>query len=316
MKKNKMISSKYYSSLKCRIFILGASSEGESIIFEVYDKDDIIYSCITDSFALNGDIIPIKIAQENSINKIYDVFWTHPHDDHSIGLIEIINTYKPENIYLPPNLIELPDSITTNSSEILKGINGISGYDARKKYNCNVTEVFANTLLLEETLHVNGMKIPFSIFAFAPVAGKIRKNVLNNDYNHINDYSIAISIIIGDFHVMLTGDLQDKMINYIDEELQRELITPNILKIPHHGSNASLKLLSLFSDDYLIDMSVCTAKKSSALPRDDSLYTYSQYSDRLYRIDSEATGCAVWGMEIDILNATVKTINTSSYLCV
>lgn len=316
MRKNHSISLKYYSSLKCRIFVLGASSEGECIYFEIYDQNEIIYSCITDSFLVNQINVPLSFAKEHSITNVKDVFWSHPHDDHSLGLLEIIEEFKPENVYVPADLIELPAVITTGSSQVLKGVNELKGYDARRKYNCNVTEVSTNTIILEENLHVNDKIIPLAITAFAPVSGKTRKNVINADYNHLNDYSISISVVVGDFSFMLTGDLQDRIVRFIKEEYQRDLATPNLLKVPHHGSKDSLALLNLFEDGFDIDVSVCTVKKSSGLPRKESIEVYSQNSTRLYLVDDNSFGSAVWGMEIDILNASMKEIEVQSFNCI
>ena len=78
MKKSE-ISKTFYQKLICKLYVLGAPSEGESILFVVYGDEQIIYSCITDSFTMDKTNIPILIAEQCDIDHVTDVFWTHPH---------------------------------------------------------------------------------------------------------------------------------------------------------------------------------------------------------------------------------------------
>ena len=85
----------YYQELICKVFILGHPSQGESIVFLLYGDNQIIYSCIIDSFVQHGKVITMDFLFSLGIDKINDLFWTHPHDDHSDGIIELIDTFTP-----------------------------------------------------------------------------------------------------------------------------------------------------------------------------------------------------------------------------
>lgn len=312
MKKNE-IAKTFYQTLTCKLYVLGAPSEGESILFIMYGDKHIIYSCITDSFTMDNINVPISIAEQCGIDHVTDIFWTHPHDDHSDGLIEIIDKYTPEYVYIPADLHSLPDDSPELSKSVLEKINQYHSCDRRYHHQPCVVDIGTNYTIAEKVLNVSGKKIPFSIYTVAPAIGKVRRDVITDNFNKLNDFSLAISINIGDFSILLTGDMQDQMIRYVYDDLQRELVTPNLLKLPHHGSKGSLKIVSLFDSNIKIDAAVTTSKKSSKLPRKEALDFYSLYCDRIYKIDNDAESIGIWGVEIDILNATVIDLGTQNY---
>ena len=313
MKKNE-ISKTFYQNLICKLYVLGAPSEGESILFVVYGDEQIIYSCITDSFTMDKINVPISIAEQFGIDHVTDIFWTHPHDDHSDGLIEIIDKCTPEYVYIPADLHTLPDDTPELSKTVLEKINQYHSCDRRYSYQPCIVDVGTNHTILEKVLNVSNKKIPFSIYTVAPAIGKVRRDVITDNFNKLNDFSLAVSINIGDFSILLTGDIQDQMIHYVYEDLQREVVTPNLLKLPHHGSKGSLKIISLFDNNIKIDAAISTSKKTSKLPKTEALDFYSLYCDRIYKISDDAEEVGIWGVEIDILNATVMALETQNYI--
>ena len=56
--RNNSLFNQYYQELVCEIFILGHPSQGESIIFILYGDQEIIYSCVVDSFVQNNNVVP------------------------------------------------------------------------------------------------------------------------------------------------------------------------------------------------------------------------------------------------------------------
>lgn len=304
----------FYSKLTCQIYILGASSEGESILFIVYGDEEVIYSCITDSFTINGINIPISIVEQCNLDHVTDIFWTHPHDDHSDGLIDLIEKYKPEHVYIPSNLQTLPDTLPEIPKSVLAKINQYQSCDGRFSYQPCVEDIGGNYIILEKELNVAGKKVPFEIYTIAPVIGKVRRDVISNNFSKLNDFSITISIVVGDFSILLTGDIQDQMMHYVLSDLHRRIIKPNLLKIPHHGSNGSLEIMSLFNDQLKIDIAVSTAKRSSGLPRNKAMEFYSTHCERVYKISDSDDKIAVWGVEIDILEATVTELTLQNYI--
>ena len=312
MKRNEL-SSRYFNSLSCKIFILGHATQGESAIIFLCDGAEIVYTCVVDSFVSNDRIVVKDMLHGFSVPHITDLFWTHPHDDHSDGIIELIEEFSPENVFLSAELHSLPDTVRSISSEVLNKINTYKGYDKRIKYAPKIRGICTNYTICSETLHVGSKFVPFTMFTIAPSSGRVRKKVIDNQFNSLNDFSLAFSVNIGDFSILLTGDIQNRMIDAANEDLCQTVYTPNLLKIPHHGSNDSTNILNLFDQEDIIDFGVTTAKKSSSLPRDTAMKSYSARCDHTYYIDPKSTHLAVWGIEADIIAGTVKNITCKAF---
>ena len=306
--RNNSLFNQYYQELVCEIFILGHPSQGESIIFILYGDQEIIYSCVVDSFVQNNNVVPKDLLINLKVDKITDLFWTHPHDDHSDGLLELIKEFTPRSVYIPAELQQLPEDVNNISANVLKHINAYKSYDRRYKYQPQVRGLAANMYLYNEFLSVGQYSVPFQLFAVAPCSGKVRKNAVDGNYSTLNDYSVVLELIIGDFSVFLTGDVQNRMIEFMNEELSMSIPTPNILKIPHHGSKDSTRITDLFEDDCITDIAVTTAKQSSRLPREEALQHYNSHCEKVFKISSTAIDTAIWGVKVDILNATITQL--------
>ena len=313
MKRNDL-SSRYYTSLTCKVFILGHATQGESAIVILSDGTDIVYTCVVDSFTSNDRIVAKDMLQGLGITHITDLFWTHPHDDHSDGIIELIEVFSPENVFLSTELQSLPDNIRSMSSEVLNKINTYKSYDRRVKYAPKVQGIGTNYTIHSETLQVGSKFVPFTMFTIAPSSGRVRKKVIDDQFNSLNDFSLVFSVNIGDFSILLTGDIQNRMIDAANEDLCQNIYTPNLLKIPHHGSNDSTNILNFFDEEETIDFGITTAKKSSGLPRDEALKSYRSRCSNTYQIDPGAKQYAVWRIEVDIIAGTVMDLSCESFV--
>lgn len=313
MRRNKL-GSRYYTSLTCKVIILGHAIQGESAILILSDGADIVYTCVVDSFTSNDRIVAKEILQGFGITQITDLFWTHPHDDHSDGIIELIETFSPENVFLAAELQSLPENSRSISSDVLNRINMYKSYDRRIKYAPKVQGIGTNYTIYSETLQVGSKLVPFTMFTIAPSSGWVRKKAINDQFNSLNDFSLVFSVNIGDFSVLLTGDIQNRMIDAANEDLCQNVYTPNLLKIPHHGSKDSINILNFFDEEEVIDYGITTAKKSSGLPREDALESYRTRCHNTYQIDPESKQCAIWGIEVDILSGTAKTLVCKSFI--
>lgn len=319
MKMNELYET-YYSTLKCKIFVLGGCSEGESIVFLLYGDEKIVYSCVVDSFEdkqNKGNSITKDFLHNLGINKLDALFWTHPHDDHSAGVIDLIDSFSPEYVYVAVDLIFLDSNykkLTDLSKETLEKINGLRGFDGRTSAP-KVMEVLTNLPLKQTTLNVGTQKVDFHIIGIAPANGKVRQNIASRNKSFsLNEFSTVINICVGDFSLLLTGDIQDDMISWVKEQLFENVPTPNILKIPHHGSESSLHILDFFEMKEKINVSVSTTKTSSHLPKKTALNYYGQNSEKLFIVDPNTKSDAIWGVEVDIMKAYIKRILCENYM--
>lgn len=312
MKRNELFSA-YYNELTCKIYILGCENEGESILFILCGDKRIIYSCIIDSFSYKNDVALKKTIEKCGIKRITDLFWTHPHDDHSDGIIDIIENHKPDNVYIPVDLHQLPNTVGSVSKQTLDKLNTYRGYDKRHKYQPKVTGIGNNTLIKRYDLQVDTKIIHFEMYGVAPCAGRVRRKAIQHCADTLNDYSLAISVVIGDFAIFLTGDIQNEMIQISREDSMIHIPKPNVMKIPHHGSKYSTQVMSMF-DEGIIDYGITTRKKTSKLPKKEVLDYYREYMKNLYLVDETSSDIAIWGIEVDILNNEVHQLECKNFI--
>lgn len=299
-------------ALKAYIYILGLNSEGESIVFLLKANEEVIFSAVVDSFLYNKQIACELILAEHNVKNLDYLFWSHPHVDHSKGIIQLINKYKPKHIVKPAELL---DEIGTEElDKIHRFINGFNAYDRRKKL-INVPEVetvACNTILEDKSFSLkNNQEASFYIRVIAPISGIVNYKRFSDKQYKLNDYSIVLSIGIGRFHIMLTGDVQDNVLSYVTEKCNFYLPKPDIVKVPHHCSKYSLTFTDLFDDE--IECAVTTCKRRSGLPDDAALSHYIRNSKELYGIERDCNKIAVFGIELDIINSTKKLIKTNGY---
>lgn len=313
MRRNEL-SDRYYNNLTCKIFVMGHATQGESIAVILYDGVDVVYSCIVDAFVANDRIVPKELLHGLGITQITELFWTHPHEDHSDGIAELIDEFTPLYIYIANELHTIPSKEDTTIGMVLSKINSFRGYDKRCKNQPKVLGISTNSYVRAETLRVGTKFVDFEIFTVAPPDGIVRKKSIDGNYRSPNDYSVVLSMNIGDFSVLLTGDIQDRIIEAANEDLFRNIPVPNLLKIPHHGSIDSVKILDLFETDESIDIGITTAKKSSFLPRQEALDIYCSRCAMAYRIDPTTSCWAIWGIEVDVIAGTATEIRKEAFV--
>lgn len=81
------------SSLVLEIHTIGFPIEGESIVVFLKDGDKVIFTLVTDCYRTeNRDEIAQVFAEKE--NPPIDVFvWTHPDEDHSVGIETMLEAY-------------------------------------------------------------------------------------------------------------------------------------------------------------------------------------------------------------------------------
>ena len=80
------------------VYHLGYSKQGESSILILYTEEKVLYSLVIDCYQEEQCNMTIQILSEWRLENKLDVFiWTHPHDDHSIGIQDIIKKYCNKN---------------------------------------------------------------------------------------------------------------------------------------------------------------------------------------------------------------------------
>ncbi len=316
---------RYTNNLKCYISVHGSSAEGESIVIVI--KDDIgKIVFVVDSFQ-NGDInIPNDFLINDGINKIDYLVWTHPHDDHTKGLEKLLEQ-KVENILIPLRLDDCVYNLGDYYKNVYNAIRKISsiGCDNRKK-SWTVVEEISSSSVIDVANYVINLtnRCEVKLVAFSPESQRLA-NISNSANPNCNDYSIAFNLIIGDFVVSLTSDIENNTIQY---SIRREKVFdyyPNIIKIPHHGSESSDDILSLFTfckenedSEQITDslFGISTSMSKNGLPNQSTLKKYTDKLGHVLKIDDSITNSelARLDFEIDVKASTVEIIGNQNFI--
>ena len=235
--------------LKVYLFDVG---QGDSVFIETPNGNQILIDGGPDTSVLQklGEVMPFY-------DKDIDMLMvSHPHADHIVGLIEVLNRYEVKSI------IEAKESY--NSAEFR------AWQEAVKDENANEVEAIVYKII------DLGNDVTLTILhPFESVTGDNPKN--------LHDDVVVAMLKYGELEVMLTGDMETKV--------ERRLIMEgydldsDILKVGHHGSKTSTseEFLSAVSPEVAVIQ--VGAKNRYGHPSPDILKRLEDYGIKYYRND-------------------------------
>ena len=268
------------NKLSISIYLVGYNKLGESIVFVVENDFGIFYCGVIDSFECNDVNNTIKILDQLGVKSLNLLVCTHPHEDHTLGMCKLINNYVtedtriiyPSNVYNVNQEVESIRETTEKITEILNSrkrkkpkLIGVNGYSPI--YKCQIGNQISKSF-------------EFQIIALSPVTEIVEKRIFNGRVNTPNDYSISLLISIGGINFFLGGDIQNTTIDKIEQ-----MYLPNkidYVKIPHHASRHSTKLLGWFNRLDKSSISCTTEYSSSGLPNMEVIGKYKSFFNEIY----------------------------------
>src|SRR3989344_3123251 len=181
---------------------------------------------------------------------------THPHADHIVGLIDVLNRYEVKNI--------MEAKETYNSSEF-KG-----WQDAVNNEHANNIEAIAG-----KVIDLNDGVTLTVLHPFNSVVGDNPKNP--------HDDGVVIILKYDELEVMLTGDMEAKVERRLI--LAGEDLDSDVLKVGHHGSktSSSEEFLSAVSPEVAIIQ--VGAKNRYGHPSPEVLSRLEDFGIEYYRND-------------------------------
>lgn len=181
--------------------------QGDAILFQ-NDRDQLLVDGGPDGTILErlGEVMPID---DRTIEK---VVLTHPHADHLVGLLQVIDRYQIGEIY--------GTGVVSDSDYYLEFLSKVKD----KKIPYIVPDIGLTEGLFDTA------KITF----LWPGQNFVKKTASN-----LNNTSLVSKVCVIDECVFLTGDAEederrDLLDNYKME--RKSLIKADILKVSHHGS--------------------------------------------------------------------------------
>lgn len=180
--------------------------QGDSIFIETSDGKQVLIDGGPDNSILE------KLNQTMSFyDRTIDlVILTHPDADHITGLVKVLNYYQIEHILTSG--LEKDTAIYMKWKELIEEKN-ISLSLAQQGQRI----ILQNNVILE---------------VLWP-----DQNLISSYSNPANNVSVVTRLVYDDIEILLTGDIEKKVENYLvnqDFELESD-----ILKLAHHGSKSS-----------------------------------------------------------------------------
>ncbi|MBR4433259.1 MAG: hypothetical protein IKS80_01985, partial [Bacteroidaceae bacterium] len=276
----RLIKSVSLKSLSAHLFVLGGNGVGESVVVIFKSEGSLVFSMVIDSctaYIENSQVVlPIKILQKFQVSKLDCIVWTHPHDDHSQGMDEIVSRYYGKNsIGVIPKQLYGDDRNVVKLSEcckkVLKSFNHTFNKKKLKSMDCQENEV---RKLMEITLvdYETGVEKQFSLNCLSPFAEKLDDKIRNNQLlsnSQLNELSLTLSLVFDDYCFYFGADAPESVIKQTND---KELRQSRWIKIPHHGSKSSEILTGMLNRK--LDSAACTVYISQGLPNDEVLSRY------------------------------------------
>lgn len=291
------------SDLVLEMHFLGTSTFGESIVllFKDKKKEKILFTFLIDSFSGMYNYLK-ELNSKESIGIITCICWTHPHKDHTDNLIDILkdpnlvklNKTHPQKyddttrFFIPPQLKEnqMDFLFPTDDSKDILELGGALRVLVRDSYS-----------RLEHYWEIetqdNGIKIPVSLHFLTPpeTLNSIRGRVQGQAFNHL---SLSFVLEVGDFFSSYFGgdSVKDEIMDVLENSQcdtpkttqkklsNREILAKcTIVKIPHHGSRTSEKVIKYLSN---LSYAITTSDSRRDLPSTDVIRKYKNKIDKTY----------------------------------
>ena len=221
----------YSETLILEVYLIGYASQGESIVFLLKADGLVAYAGVVDCYECYSINKTIEILNAEGVDKINFLCWTHPHDDHTLGLNKILESYCNDEtkIWITDIDPKSYNKYSQSSSNLYENIR-----NRIKKRNSKVKIATDNKPLAKFKCH--GLQTyQFEIWSFAPNSTILTERKVFEQPEEGNPYSIGLSIFAGRFNIMLGGDVENQTISRFEEEYFDSPI--DYIKIPHHGSS-------------------------------------------------------------------------------
>lgn len=189
--------------------------QGDSIFIELPNDECML---IDAGEVSQGNIVSNYISNLG-YEEINYVVGTHPHTDHIGGLINIINDYTVDKVYLP--------KVVSSSKTYETLLNGLSNK------NIDVFSAKSGVNIIDN----ENLKVKI----IAPV----------QEYKNLNNCSAVVKIIYGNKKFLFMGDAEIESENDITED-----VSADVIKIGHHGSDtsSSLSFIQKVNPKYVVVM--------------------------------------------------------------
>ncbi len=237
-----------FENLHLRIRTLGYPRAGESILISLMDKERSLYTVLIDSYKeRNYNYWLTKLPRDTRIDAFV---WTHPDEDHSLGVDDILNQFDPEHkasIFLPTSLTR--KLLTDNKKHAsLPCYNYLKSHYNRastylwKEISVTEDEEIRYCYKMQIADRENNDTVTFRLGFMLPNGSVVNRRVDKRKMNsgEMNHLSLFCVVELNKIRYIFSGDLAEVNIQFLAED---QLSNCRFIKIPHHGSKEPIKLI-------------------------------------------------------------------------
>lgn len=254
--------------------MIGYHDQGESVVFFIKTDGMVAYTGLVDCYKTEEQNAVKMVLEKERIKKVDFVCWTHPHDDHTRGLDEIWKEYcTKETCFCCSDIIEADLELYSKEAKMLfESIADVHTSPKREKmkimYLKDATQV--------ERLRCvgNAKQYEFRIQSFAPNSARLAERLIENKDQKGNEYSIGLFLFLGQYSIMLAGDVENPTMRRIaDSDVEYPV---DFIKIPHHGSMSASFLPEKMRELDLLPPGIAasTLFRIHRLPREEAFAKY------------------------------------------
>ena len=286
-----MRSKLFDKTLDFEINVIGYKNKGESIVFFLKADGKVVYSGLIDCYEEDSENVALTLLANEKADYFDFVCWTHPHDDHTIGLDKVlINSCNNKTLFWMPPLISKDDvDCSLTAQDIYETLFKV--LESKKKDKMKVREASDAKILEKFECRGNASINPyiFEIRSFAPDTILLGELKAKKFFKMGNAYSIGLIINVGHFYVVLAGDVENKTIKCIPDFNFDIKGSIDYVKIPHHGSSTAGSLIDKFNSLGITAPAVATTTvyRIHNLPDKEMLQKYAMWG---HNIEIYSTG--------------------------
>ena len=292
-----------FNNFSIQIYVIGGQNgNGEGILILFLNGSDVIRTITMDSCTavINGTECNLldKLLQHYHVKKIDCFVWTHPHDDHSNGLVRLVDTYyRKGSIGVIPKQIYGTNHDIVNmrqlSNKVLKKINSKFNKKNIKSIDCQSNEKrCVYSFELEDS--ITGQTKDVNLYCLTPIDFMLddkRRQQKKISDSLLNDISLSLILDVDGYCFFFGGDAPDKSLKESDTS---SLYGCKWIKIPHHGSKTAKKVIQFFNGE--VDSAVTASFLTQQLPSKDVLDKYKDITKQIYVTQKTKKDVSAFGM--------------------
>lgn len=219
--------------------------QGDCIVIELASGENFLFDCGSSNRSQVGKYVLLPFLKSKGIRQLDAVFVSHPDEDHSNGIIELLGFAQEEGINA--SQLVLPHIAKTLQDEQFAPLwkaaenTEIAGENLLFEGKCTVKQQVEQQVKQQGGIPVTYISTgdTFEIQGVTFLCLHPPKGYGQEDAN-VYSLCFYMDIVDGEFSALLTGDIEGDGEELLLQELKNhQLDDVTVLKVPHHGSKNS-----------------------------------------------------------------------------